>query len=54
MPTIILGKVLIVIEKKVFVSIHGISLIAQLVKYPPAMQETQVRFLSQEVSLLKG
>ena len=54
MPTIILGKVLIVIEKKVFVSIHGISLIAQLVKYPPAMQETQVRVLSQEVSLLKG
>jgi len=54
MPTIILDKVLIVIEKKVFVSIHGISLIAQLVKYPPAMQETQVQFLGQEVSLLKG
>ena len=30
------------------------SLIAQLVKNPPAMQETPVRFLDQEVPLEKG
>ena len=30
------------------------TLIAQLVKNPPAMQETPVRFLSQEVPLEKG
>ena len=30
------------------------SLIAQLVKNPPAMQETLVRFLDQEDSLEKG
>ena len=37
---------------------HGISfrasLIAQLVKNPPAMQETPVRFLGQEDPLEKG
>ena len=32
----------------------GISLIAQLVKNPPAMQETLVQFLSQEDPLEKG
>ena len=31
-----------------------VSLIAQLVKYPPAMQETPVRFLGQEDPLGKG
>ena len=30
------------------------SLVAQLVKNPPAMQETPLRFLDQEVSLEKG
>ena len=30
------------------------SLVAQLVKNPPAMQETPVRFLGQEDSLEKG
>ena len=30
------------------------SLVAQLVKNPPAMQETPVQFLSQEVPLEKG
>ena len=37
-----------------FRDIHGASLIAQLVKNPPAMQETPVRFLGQEVPLEKG
>ena len=32
----------------------GVSLIAQLVKNPPAMQETPVWFLSQEDPLEKG
>ena len=32
----------------------GASLVAQLVKNPPAMQETPVRFLSQEDLLEKG
>ena len=32
----------------------GASLVAQLVKNPPAMQETLVRFLSQEEPLEKG
>ena len=32
----------------------GASLIVQLVKNPPAMQETLVRFLGQEDSLEKG
>ena len=30
------------------------SLVAQLVKNPPAMQETPVQFLGQEVPLEKG
>ena len=34
--------------------ILGASLIAQLVKNPPAMQETPVRFLGQEDPLEKG
>ena len=33
---------------------HGVSLTAQLVKNPPAMQETLVRFLGQEDTLGKG
>ena len=33
---------------------YGFSLIAQLVKNPPAMQETPVRFLGQEDPLEKG
>ena len=32
----------------------GASLVAQLVKNPPAMQETPVRFLGQEDLLEKG
>ena len=32
----------------------GASLIAQLVKNPPAMQETPVQFLGQEDALEKG
>ena len=34
--------------------VQGASLIAQLVKNPPAMQETLVRFLGQEDPLEKG
>ena len=34
--------------------LHWASLIAQLVKNPPAMQETLVRFLGQEDPLEKG
>ena len=34
--------------------IHRASLVAQLVKNPPAMQETLVRFLGQEDPLKKG
>ena len=33
---------------------YGASLVAQLVKNPPAMQETPVRLLGQEVPLEKG
>ena len=33
---------------------HGASLVAQLVKNPPAMQETPVRFLGREDPLEKG
>ena len=32
----------------------GASLVAQLVKTPPAMQDTRVRFLGQEDPLEKG
>ena len=34
--------------------LYGASLIAQLVKNPPAMQETLVQFLGQEDPLEKG
>ena len=34
--------------------VHGPSLVAQLVKNPPAMQETPVRILGQEDPLEKG
>ena len=37
-----------------FTSPFWASLIAQLVKNPPAMQETPVRFLGQEDPLEKG
>ena len=33
---------------------HGASLVAQLVKNPPAMQKTPVRFLGWEDPLEKG
>ena len=39
-------------ERKIFSSIYNknnISIVAQLVKNPPAMQETLVRFLGQEI-----
>ena len=36
------------------VRLHGASLIAQLVKNPPATQETPARFLGQEDPLEKG
>ena len=35
-------------------SIPGLSLVAQLVKNPPAMKKTPVRFLGQEDLLEKG
>ena len=43
-------------DSRVFLVYHclEISLIAQLVKNPPAMQETLVRFLDQEDLLEKG
>ena len=34
--------------------LHGASLIAQLVKNPPAMQETPLQFLGREDPLEKG
>ena len=33
---------------------HPASLVAQSVKNPPAMQETQVQFLGREIPLEKG
>ena len=39
--------------RRVYTSL-GASLVAQMVKHLPAMQETQVQFLSQEDSLEKG
>ena len=43
-------------DSRVFLVYHclEISLIAQLVKNPPAMQETLVRFLGWEDTLEKG
>ena len=38
----------------IFSSIHWVSLVAQLVKNLPAMQETLVQFLGQEDPLEKG
>ena len=38
----------------VILKIYKASLIAQLVKNPPVMQKTQVRFLGQEDPLEKG
>ena len=37
-----------------FILVFGTTLIAQLVKNPPAMQKTLVRFLGWEDSLEKG
>ena len=39
--------------KIVYIYITGAPLVVQLVKNPPAMQETPVPFMSQEVSLEK-
>ena len=36
------------------VELMGVSLVAQMVKNPPAMQETWIRFLVQEEPLEKG
>ena len=41
-------------EHKCLLQIYWASLVAQLVKNPPAMQETAVRFLGEEGSLEKG
>ena len=41
-------------EHKCLLQIYWASLVAQLVKNPPAMQETAVRFLDEEGSLEKG
>ena len=38
----------------IFIVYYWASLVAQIVKNLPAMQETQVRFLGQEDSLEKG
>ena len=38
----------------IFPSIHWVSLVAQLVKNPPAMHKTLVRFLSQDDPLEKN
>ena len=46
--------IFILVYDKNFMKIFGSSLIAQLVKNPPAMQETQVRFLGWEDWLEKG
>ena len=40
--------------KSMYYLIHWASLVAQLIKSPPAMQETPVRFLGQEDLLEKG
>jgi hypothetical protein len=42
------------IRKQVYLPYSGASPVAQLVKNPPAMQETLVRFLGQEDPLEKG
>ena len=41
-------------ENRIHYNIIGAFLVAQLVKNPPAMQETLVRLLSQEDPLEKG
>ena len=41
------------LKRKIFACSNGASLVAQMVKNPPAMQETQVRFLVRE-DLEKG
>ena len=38
----------------IYMYMYRASLVAQLVKNPPAMQETLVQFLGQEESLEKG
>ena len=42
------------IKKQVYLPYSGASLVAQLVKNPPAMQEILARFLGQEDPLEKG
>ena len=41
-------------KKKIFACSNGVSLVAQMVKNPPAMQETQVQSLVREDLLEKG
>ena len=45
---------MLLLFSKNLINVLGISLIAQLVKNPPAMQETLVRFLSWEDPAEKG
>ena len=42
------------LNKQDHIDVVGASLVAQLVKNVPAMQETPVRFLSQDDALEKG
>ena len=48
------GSIFLNISLSFLVEGRGISLLAQLVKNPPAMQETPVRFLGWENPLEKG
>ena len=41
-------------QQNYFASVHGASLVAQMVKNPPAMWETWVRSLGQEDPLEEG
>ena len=41
-------------QNDLVIYIYGASLVAQMVKNPPTMQETRVRSLDQEESLEKG
>ena len=53
MSILFFGNYLFVLLSLLIVS-HLVSLVAQLVKNPPAMQETPVRFLGWEDALGKG
>ena len=41
-------------QQNYFASVHGASLVAQMVKNPPAMEDTWVRFLDWEDPLEEG